>query len=138
MTPSTDQTLHEFANLFPTWTLLPIVNSKVRRFHRTLQRVRLANKSRLLLRTPSPVPFWTYICSNVETIFIPSLSCFRTLNLEIPWYLYFASVGTCKGVLVIGLDATSSLFSLYQGSVPEMCIWPILLIQSDIKLCMHL
>ena len=33
-----------------------------------LQRVRLANRGRLLLRTPGPVPFRTCICSNVETI----------------------------------------------------------------------
>ena len=31
-------------------------------------RVRLANRERLLLRTPGPVPFGTCICSNVETI----------------------------------------------------------------------
>ena len=37
-------------------------------FHRTLQRVRLANRGRLLLRTPGPVPFRTCICSYVETI----------------------------------------------------------------------
>ena len=37
-------------------------------FHRTLQRVRLANRGRLLLRTPGLVPFGTCICSNVETI----------------------------------------------------------------------
>ena len=37
-------------------------------FHRTLQRMRLANRGRLLLRTPGPVPFGTFICSNVETI----------------------------------------------------------------------
>ena len=37
-------------------------------FHRTLKRVRLANRGRLLLRTPGPVPFGTCICSNVETI----------------------------------------------------------------------
>ena len=30
--------------------------------------LRLANRGRLLLRTPDPVPFWTCICSNVETI----------------------------------------------------------------------
>ena len=36
--------------------------------HGTLQRVRLANRGRLLLRTPGPVPFGTCICSNVETI----------------------------------------------------------------------
>ena len=34
----------------------------------TLQRVRLANRGRLLLRTPGPVPFGTCIWSNVETI----------------------------------------------------------------------
>ena len=33
-----------------------------------LQRVRLANSGRLLLRTPGLVPFRTCICSNVETI----------------------------------------------------------------------
>ena len=37
-------------------------------FHRTLQRVRLANRGRFLLRTSGPVPFETCICSNVETI----------------------------------------------------------------------
>ena len=45
-------------------TLLPNFGG----FHGTLQRVRLANRGRLLLRTPGPVPFWTCICSNVETI----------------------------------------------------------------------
>ena len=33
-----------------------------------LQWVWLANRGRLLLRTPGPVPFGTCICSNVETI----------------------------------------------------------------------
>ena len=64
MTPSIDQTLHQFANLLPILTLLPNFGG----FHRTLQRVRLANRGRLLLRTPGPVPFGTCICSNVETI----------------------------------------------------------------------
>ena len=35
---------------------------------RHLQRVQLANRGRLLLRTPGPVLFGTCICSNVETI----------------------------------------------------------------------
>ena len=48
----------------PILTLLPNFGG----FHRTLQRVRLANKGRLLLRTPGPVPFGTCICSYVETI----------------------------------------------------------------------
>ena len=70
MTPSIDQTLHKFANLLPNWTLLPILNllPNFGGFHRTLQRVQLANRGRLLLLTPSPVPFGTCICSNVETI----------------------------------------------------------------------
>ena len=70
MTPSIDQTLHQFANLLPNWTLIPILTllPNFGGFHRTLQRVRLANRGRLLLRTPGPVPFGTCICSNVETI----------------------------------------------------------------------
>ena len=70
MTPSFDQTLHLFANLLPNWTLIPILTiiTNFGGFHGTLQRVRLANRGRLLLRTPGPVPFGTCICSNVETI----------------------------------------------------------------------
>ena len=37
--------------------------------YRALQRVRLANRGRWLLQTPGPVPVWTCICSNVDTIF---------------------------------------------------------------------
>ena len=52
-------------------TLLPILTLLLNfgGVHGTLQRVRLANRGRLLLRTPGPVPFGTCICSNVETIF---------------------------------------------------------------------
>ena len=69
MTPSIDQTLHQFANVLPNWTLLPILSllPYFGGFHRTLKRVQLANRGRLLLRTPCPVPFGTCICSNVET-----------------------------------------------------------------------
>ena len=65
-----DFTLHQLANLLPNWTLLPIFTllPNFGGFHRTLQRVRLANRGRLLLRTPGPVQFGTCICSNVETI----------------------------------------------------------------------
>ena len=38
-------------------------------FHRTLHWVRLANRGRLLLRTPGPVPLGTCICSNIDTVF---------------------------------------------------------------------
>ena len=70
VTPLTDQTLHHFwtyhrtgpYNQFRPYYHIP------GGFHRTLQRVRLANRERLLLRTPGPVPYGTCICSNVETI----------------------------------------------------------------------
>ena len=70
MTHSIDQTLHQYANLLSNWTLLPILTllPNFGGFQRTLQRMRLANRGRLLLRTPGPVPFGTCICSNVETI----------------------------------------------------------------------
>ena len=70
MTPSIDQTLHQYANLLPNWTLIPILTllPNFGGFHRTFQRVRLANRGRFLFRTPGPVPFGTCICSYVETI----------------------------------------------------------------------
>ena len=72
MTPSIDQTVHQFANLLPNWALSPILNllQNFGGFHRTMQWVRLANTGRLFLQTPGPVPFafGTCICSNVETI----------------------------------------------------------------------
>ena len=68
MTPSIDQTLHQIANLLPSWTLLPISTllPNYGGFHRTLQRVQLANRGGLLLRTPGPVPFGTCICYYVQ------------------------------------------------------------------------
>ena len=70
MTPSIDQTLHQFANLLPNWTLLPVLTllQNFGGFLRTLQRVRLVNRGRLLLWTPGSIPFGTCIWSNVETI----------------------------------------------------------------------
>ena len=70
VTPLTDQTLHKFLNLSPTgpyyqcWPYYQI-SGGVRGI---LQRLRLANRGRLLLRTPGPVHFGTCICSNIETI----------------------------------------------------------------------
>ena len=59
-----DQTLQQFANLLPNSTLLPILTllPTFGVFNRILQRVRLANRGRLLPNT-----------SNVETIL--SWSC---------------------------------------------------------------
>ena len=49
-----------------------------------LQRVRLANRGRLLFRTPGPVPFWTYICSNVETILSWCCHVYRPFEFRTP------------------------------------------------------
>ena len=56
-----------------------------------LQRVRLANRGRLLFRTSGPVPFGTCICSNVETIFSWTDHVCRLWISNIPQYFYFAS-----------------------------------------------
>ena len=53
-------------------------------FHRTLQRVWLANRGRLLLRTPGPVPFGTCICSNVETILSRTCHVYRPFEFWTP------------------------------------------------------
>ena len=64
-----------------------------------LQRVRLANRGRLLLRTPGPVPFGTCICSNVESILSWNLSCLRTFWVSnTPRYFYF----TLYWILMVG------------------------------------
>ena len=70
MTPSIDQTLRQFANLLPNWTLISILTllPNFGGFHRTLQWVRLANRGRLLLRTPGPVPFWSCILRHVTLV----------------------------------------------------------------------
>ena len=73
-------------NLFTDLTLLPNFGD----FHRTLQRVRLANRGRLLLRTPGPVPFGTSICSSNETIFSWPCYVFGLWLSSIPVYFYFA------------------------------------------------
>ena len=87
--PSTDQTLHQFVHLLPNWTLLPIWPI-FGGFHRTLQRVQLANRGRLLLRTPGSIPFGTCICSNVETIFSWTCHVFGLWILNIPRVLLFS------------------------------------------------
>ena len=63
VTPLTDKTLHQFLTYQrtgPYYQCLPYYQIS-RGFHRTLQWVRLANRGRLLLRTPGPVPFGTCI-----------------------------------------------------------------------------
>ena len=52
-------TLNNNHNLLRDFTLLPNFGG----FHRTLQRVRLSNRGRFLLRTHGPVPYGICICS---------------------------------------------------------------------------
>ena len=59
------------------------------RFHRTLQRARLANRGCLFLRTTGPVPFGTCICSNVETILSWTCHVYGPLSFEHPSVLLF-------------------------------------------------
>ena len=80
MTPAIDQTLHQFPNVLPNWTVLPILT--LLGFHRTSQRVRLANRGRLLLQTPGPVTFGYCICSNVETILSWTCHIYRSRPVE--------------------------------------------------------
>ena len=93
-----------------------------RGFHRTLQRVQLANIGRSLLRTSGPVPFWTCICSNVETILswtchIYGPSEFRTsLSTSIllqkhNWEIKHDNIVHSNGVLC-GLQHTSFQINL--------------------------
>ena len=111
MTPSIT-TLHRFANLLPNWTLLPILTllPKFGGFQKTLQRVRLANRGRLLLRTPGPVPFGTCICSNGETIL--SWTCHVHGPFE-----FWTSLGTSillynESLLIIIIPVYQTLFSV--------------------------
>ena len=87
-------------DLIPILTLLPNFGG----FHRTLQRVRLANRGRLLLRTPGPVPFGTCIRSNVETIL--SWTCHVYGPFE-----FRTSLGTSILLLV------DSIFVVFEGKV---------------------
>ena len=106
MTPSIDQTLHECANLLPNWTLLlPILTllPNFGGFHRTLQRVRLANRGRLLLRIPGPVPFGTCNCSNVETILSGLVMSTDLLSFEHLSVLLFALLNE-KVLIILSLN----------------------------------
>ena len=64
-------------NLLPNRTLLPILTllPNFGGFHRTLQRVRLANRRRLLLRTPGPAPFGT--CTSISQTFLSWVAIFH-------------------------------------------------------------
>ena len=121
MTPSIDQTLHQFANLLPNWTLIPILTllSNFGGFHRTLQRVRLANRGRLLLLTSGPVSFGTCICSYVENIL--SLTCHVYGHFE-----FRTSLGTSILLIQKASFTTTSMkqpHTVYQQAAYITCIY---------------
>ena len=84
--------------------------------YRTLQRVRLANRGRLLLRTPGPVPFGTCICSNVETILSELVMSTDLLSFEHPSVLLFCF---CYIIFIIyallGIDFMTSPLGVAVG-----------------------
>ena len=94
MTPSIDQTLHQFANLLPNWTLLPILTllPNFGGFHRTLQRVRPANRGRSLLRTPGPVPLGLAFVVMLRPFFSELVMSTDLLSFEHPSVLLFCFV----------------------------------------------
>ena len=100
-------------------------------FHRTLQRVRLANGGRLLLHAPGPVPFGTCICSNVGTIL--SWTCHVYGPSE-----FRTSFGTpillCAFVTPSPFGF-SSFWHFWDITFQILRIWSILLIKSDLKWC---
>ena len=71
-------------------------------------RVRLANRGRLLLRTHGPVPFGTCICSNVETIL--SWTCHAYGPFE-----FQTSLGTCIFLHNTELDL-HRIMSVFHGA----------------------
>ena len=91
VTPSID---HQFANLLPNWTLLPILTllPNFGGFYRILQRVRLANRGRLLLRTPGPVPFGTCIVLMLRPFFPELVISTDLLSFEYPSVLLFCFI----------------------------------------------
>ena len=92
MTPSIDQTLHQYANLiFPNLTLLPILTllPNFGGYHRTLQRVQLANRGRLLLRTPGPSLFWLAFVLMLRPFFPELVMSTGLLSFEHPSVFLF-------------------------------------------------
>ena len=83
-----------------------------------LQRVRLANRGRLLLRTPGPVPFGTCICSNIEIFHSCTCHVYRPFEFR-------TSLGTSILLSVFILSNVISmlqvLFFTHWYSVAAVC-----------------
>ena len=116
MTPSVDQALHQFANLLPNWTLLPILAllPNFGGFHRALQRVRLANRGRLLPRTPGSVPFGTCIYSYVEIILVMSTDLLKFEHPSVLLFCFLMKV-YCNASLLIIYNSNNWLILYIHG-----------------------
>ena len=89
--------IRHYTNFWPllNWTLLPNLTFYliVRGSIEHLQRVRHANRGRLLLWTPSPVPPWdlhVFLCRDQSFL---NFSCYVWVS-NIPWYFSFAFTNT--------------------------------------------
>ena len=122
-------------------------------FHRTLQRVRLANRGRLLLRTPGPVPFGTCIFPKVETIlswtfhvygpfeFRTSLGTSILLRTSVCCSIIHFIQQSNTSILASGIMSNPNVFLLrhfqyvwpHIHSIPKCAYGSKVLIQSDFK-----
>ena len=121
MTPSIDQTLHLFANLLPNWTLIPILTllPNFGGFHRTFQRVRLANRGRLLLRTPGPVHLGLAFVLMLRQVFPELVMSTDLLSFEHPSVLLFCLFLTCLHWF------WRRRFQRWYPSGTRTCMWPL-------------
>ena len=84
-------------------------------------------------------PFTTCICSTCWDNPFPNLSLFyRTTVFEYPSVLSRFSLGTFGTSLSNFWNYIVCLRITDEGSIPEMRIWSILLIESNLKWCIHL
>ena len=122
MTPLTDQTLHQFFNLTgPYYHCWPYYHIS-RGFHGTLQRVRLANTGRLLLRTPSPVPFRTCIVLMLRPFFPELVMSTDLSSFEHPSVLLFCLYLRRWYIFTIQTNLQISLW-LRRSPWPLMTVW---------------
>ena len=107
--PTTDQTLYRTRPFTEFW-VVPIEH---------LRRVWHADRGRLLLRTPGPVPYWICKCSFVETT--DTRSCRTPVCDTFPWLDFLP---TLTLLLNIGFHRASATgVACRQGTLTPPDIW---------------
>ena len=100
--------------------ILPLETDATDPCNGQMQRVRLANRERLLLRTPGPVPFGTCICSNIETILSWTCHVYGTFEFRTP-------LGTSILLYPKFVRLGKWFFPTRDRSVPKICMsWGML------------